>query len=401
MSESINKTPYKTDKSSRKEKLVLGLSGGLASYVTAYLLKIQNYELLGVTIVNSLEDFTGDQNKILSCHLNQTKLDEIKEFCGKLGIPHKVIKTGLAFKEKVIESWAAQKISAEYPTQCWSCHELRMNSLFEAMKDAGAAQMATGHFAKILHNETSRSVSVHTSNDENEDQSALLSRLSHEVLSKLVLPLSDLTSKEIFKLAENFGLIKGDKKIKIHECLDWNSELETYLNSKIPAVFLKGGGILFGDKQLNFGEHKGAPFYSYGSPLEIGYKSQNEKLHIAGLKFSDKTLLVEAEKHFRNNKLQLIHCTVSDEVNFIEPFKGFISLGSKKEIECWVMPKSLASVHIEFTEEHKLLDGEIATVVKKKGRNSKVLLTGEVKLLPNDEEEGESSVSKVNYRIDF
>src|SRR5690606_23834412 len=107
------------------------------------------------------------------------------------------------------------------------------------------------------------------------------------------------------------------------------------------------------------------------------------------------------ESFFKNKKLQLLNCHFSDGLKFTEPLKAFLSLKDEKFIECWIHPKSLKSVFLELPEEHKFLSGEIVSVYKKKGKNSKTLLTGEVKLLPKDIEQGEGSESKVNYRIDF
>jgi len=389
---------YLPDSKSRREKVILGLSGGIHSYVAAYLLKIQNYDLIGVTVINNWEDYGGDQEKVLSCHLSQSKQDEIKEFCGKLGIPYWPVKVS-EFKEVVIEPWIASKVSGKYPVQCWNCHDLRISTLYKTMNESGATRIATGHFAKLLLNDQTKEVMIHTSNDEVEDQSVLLARLSHDILSKLILPLSDLTQKEVIKLAENFGVIPKHKTVNIHDCLNLNQELDDYLNTKVPVTFLKPGEII--SEGQNLGQHSGIHHYSYGSRFEAANLNRNEKKFISGFKFSDKSITLNDESVFTNTKLQILNCFFSDGLNFTEPFKGFLSLKDEKYIECWIHPKSLNSVYLELPEEHKFLNGEIVSVLKKKGKNSKTLLTGEVKLLPRDIDEGEKSESKVNYRIDF
>src|SRR6476620_8985275 len=100
---------YAPDKNGRKEKVILGLFG-LDSFVTAYLLKIQKYDLIGVTIVNSWDEYTGDQESTFSCHSSPQRLDKIKEFCNKLGIPLQIVKSSIEFKDEVVETWIADKI---------------------------------------------------------------------------------------------------------------------------------------------------------------------------------------------------------------------------------------------------------------------------------------------------
>jgi tRNA-specific 2-thiouridylase len=113
-----------------------------------------------------------------------------------------VVKGSDEFKEEVVDSWMSARLSGVKSNHCLSCHELRMRLLYQKMLDLDAQGMATGHMAKIFKNAVNNTVYVHSSNDEEHDQSSLLSRLPHEVLNKLILPLSDLQQKEIEKLRQ-------------------------------------------------------------------------------------------------------------------------------------------------------------------------------------------------------
>ncbi|MCM2351922.1 MAG: hypothetical protein NDI69_18060 [Bacteriovoracaceae bacterium] len=393
---------YMPDKKSLKEKIILGLSGGLDAYVTAYLLKIQKYELIGVTVVNSWDGYEGDSGQLFSCHLSQNSLDRIKEFCHRLGIPHHTVKAGPMFKEAVIEPWMADKAYGKLPTPCWSCHDMRMKVLFDKMQELGAKHIATGHYAKLFHHETHGSVFVHTSNDEQHDQSALLSRLPREILNGLILPLSDLTKKEVTKLAENFGVIENPKKLEFKQCL--SEDLAEQIEKHVPKRFIKEGEIVSDDNLQGFGDHEGIHHFTYGQLMEFRDAGHSKKYRLGGYFYPQKKITVMEEEFFLRKKIMLTDCYFSEEVSWVEPLKGVLSKKNDQYFECWVQLKNLSTVSIEFFEEKNLLEGEIVSVIKKKGKNAKVFLTGKVRFLPiedNADEEGESGASKVNYSIDF
>ena len=393
---------YNPDKQTRKEKVLVALSGGVDSLVTSYLLKLQKYDLVAVTIVNSWDEVNLEQEKILSCHLSQSRVDEIKAFCHKLGIPHQVIKAGPEFKEYVIEPWIADKALGRKGRPCWSCHELKMNLILEKMQEVGAQKIATGHYAKLFRHEAHDSVFVHTSNDEVFDQSALLSRMSHDFLKHLILPLSDLTKKEVLKLAENFGVTAKVLSLKMHACLS-SPELTTVLEKNIPKKFLQDGEITNAEGSFTYGRHEGIHGHSLGELVEIRFDGKPQKGVFSNFVYSEKRMVVVEPDFLKRSKILLTKCVFSEEVSWPEPVKGVAVLSPEKILECWIYPKSLSSVYLEFSEDAQFLNGEIISVLRKKGKNSKVLLTGQVRLLPPDKkdpEEGEKTI-KVDPILDF
>ena len=392
---------YLPDKEARKKRLVVGLSGGLNSYVTAYLLKIQKYELIGVTIQMSWDNEAESAN-VLSCHMDQTNLDKVREFCHQLGIPHFVVKASDEFKEEVIENWVASRISGTKTNHCWNCHDLRMKLLHKKMQELEAVGLATGHLGKLFRQESHHSVYVHTSNDEVFDQSALLSRLPHEILDKLMLPLSDLQQKEINKLAENFGLSTTPKKIKMHECLDIEHITDPYLDSHVPKKYKQPGELVDSEKTV-IGDHQGVLMHAYGENYQIPHQRQNDVFKFVKYSVQDKRIEVARPDYFKRKKFFLNQCRISEETPWFEPLKGVIKISETEFAECWIYPKNLSSAVIEMDEPHSIIEGDVITVLKKKGKNAKVYLTGKARYVVEDHvdpEEGKER-AKADYSRDF
>lgn len=393
---------YMPDKEARNKRVVVALSGGLNSFVTAYLLKIQKYELIGVTVAVSWESYKTDAAQILACQKNQVEVESIKEFCHQLGIPHFTVKASDEFKESVVEKWVAGRITGTKTNPCWDCHELRLRLLYEKMLELEAQGIATGHLAKIFKQDNNQSVYIHTSNDEAHDQSNLLSRLPQEILSSLILPLSDLQQKEINKLGENFGLLPKENALRMHGCFNFKSMGADYLVENVPAKFLKAGDVV-GPDSSHLGDHKGITEFQYGEAFTAVSGRSPEPLILAQLSYSDRKIALKPESYFVRQKFFLNSCRISEETPWHEPLKGVVKLSETESSDCWIYPKNVFSAVVETESPLRILEGEILTVYKKKGKNAKVYLTGEVRFIDEETTIVQEGIKreKVDYSTDF
>lgn len=384
MDASAAEKAYNPDRSGRKEVIVVGLSGGVKSFVTASLLKIQKYDVIGVTVQNDPQGFQGPLENVVKCHMNEQKLEEIRVFCKSLGIPHFVVRTGPEFQETVVETWKSSRIEGSLPRQCRPCHALRIKALHREMKRLGAKKLATGHLGKIfIQNE---SVFLRSSNDEKFDQSGLLSELSEEILRALLLPLSDLQYPEILRLAENFEL--KDLTTRTSTCFPGSEATLEFLEKNIPAAMMKSGSIVRanGDK---VDDHEGVYHFVYGQQM----RTKDEDEVFTEYDYASKDITIGSSESFLTQDF-FVECEgVSDPESLIEPLMGYLRLEGK-EIECWVTPKNLGRIHVELSEKKKLLSGQSVSIYKKPGRNSKLLMTGRVCCVLTPEEEGKEESSE-------
>jgi tRNA-specific 2-thiouridylase len=212
----------------RSKKVVIGLSGGINSMVAACLLKLQKFELVAVTVTFDWQDYGDSIDQLLSCHVNSSHLDQIRQFCHKLGIPHIVLNATDEFREAVTERWVGSRLTGTKLNACWNCHDLRIKLIFDNLAPLDADVLATGHMAKLFKSDLSGTVSVHTSSDVLYDDSLHVARLPNAILDKMILPLSDLQHKEILKLAQNFGISSSSKKIEPHSCFPETFHYENF-----------------------------------------------------------------------------------------------------------------------------------------------------------------------------
>jgi tRNA U34 2-thiouridine synthase MnmA/TrmU len=393
---------YLPDKEARKSRVVVGLSGGLNSFVMAYLLKIQKYDLVAVTVLMNWDENKTDNSKILSCDLDSNKLTSIKEFCHQLGIAHHVIQASDEFKDEVVERWTTSRITGTKSNQCWNCHELRMKLLHRKMVELRAEELATGHLAKIFRQESHHSVYVHTSNDELNDQSALLSRLPHKILDKLMLPLSDLQQKEINKLAENFGLNSLPKTLDMHSCFNIPYSEGGFLDKTVPAKILRPGEVVDLEKS-NIGDHLGIHHYKYGEVFPLPHQNAKLPLHLVKYSYFEKKIEVQSPEYFQRDNFFLRDCKISEDTSLAEPLRGVLKVGEADYVDCWIYPKNFFSSHIVLDSAHRILEGEIVVILKKRGKNAKVYLTGKVQYIPKTKSEPEEGrkTPKTDYSVDF
>jgi len=394
MDASAAEKAYKPDREGRKEPVVVGLSGGVKSYVTASLLKIQKYEVIGVTVQNEPQGFQASLDKVVRCHASDQKLDEIRLFCRSLGIPHFVVKSGAEFQETVVETWKSSRIQGTLARQCRLCHVMRLRILHREMLRLGVHKLATGHLGKIfVQNE---SIFLRSSNDEKHDQSGLLSELPEPILRSLLLPLSDLQYAEILRLAENFAIMNNSHELT--SCFPASDPVNEFLEKTIPPGIRKLGSLVIKDED-KFDDHEGVQNYIYGEP--ISPKDSHDEHVFIDYKASAKEIILGTSADFLTDDFFIACDNISDTTALTEPSTGYVRL-KDGEVECWLSPKNLGRIHVKLSEKKRILTGSTLSLFRRPGRNSKLIVTGRVTgAIRVEDEADESSEEKLPTQTQY
>ena len=267
----------------KNRTVIVGLSGGVDSSVTALLLKNQGYKVIGLFMKN-WEDDDDDEY----CSSKQDLLDAVS-VADKIGIDIEVVNFSKEYKEKVFSEFINEIKSGRTPNPDILCNsEIKFNAFLNHAISMGADKIATGHYAQIK--ESDGLYSLLKADDSTKDQSYFLYRLNQHQLSKSIFPLGTFLKKDVREIAKKEGLHNSDKKDSTGICFIGERPFTEFLNKYIE----NSPGPIKDEHGKIVGEHIGLVFYTLG---------QRQGLGIGGSKTSNGEPWFVAEKNIQENTL--------------------------------------------------------------------------------------------------
>lgn len=291
------------------KKVVVGLSGGVDSSVTAYLLKKQGYDVIGLFMKNWHDDSVTISDE---CPWLEDSNDALI-VAEKLGIPFQTVDLSSQYKERIVDYMFREYEKGRTPNPDVLCNrEIKFDVFMKIALQLGADFVATGHYCRkgiLTNDDGSKTFRLLAGADGNKDQSYFLCQLSQEQLSRTMFPIGELTKPEVRKIAADNNLITADKKdsqglcfigkVRLPDFLQQKlkpkkgvivnipSNLE-YYNSKVPEFDSKNSELAYFAEKPSYeindgkvmGEHQGAHYFTIGQRKGLDVGGTKEPLYI-------------------------------------------------------------------------------------------------------------------------
>lgn len=308
------------------KRVVVGLSGGVDSSVTAYLLQEQGYEVIGLFMKNWHDDSVTISNE---CPWLEDSNDAMI-VAEKLGIPFQVVDLSEQYKERIVDYMFAEYEKGRTPNPDVLCNrEIKFDVFMDIALKLGADYVATGHYCRKSEEEINGETiyKLLAGKDNNKDQSYFLCQLSQEQLTKALFPIGELTKPEVREIAKKADLITAEKKDSQGLCFIGKVRLPEFLQQKlqpkegnivvipsnfsaynkaIPKFLNKEEELTYFATKFSYtendgkkvGKHQGAHYFTKGQRKGLNVGGTKEALYVIETDVNTNTIYAgEGKKH--------------------------------------------------------------------------------------------------------
>lgn len=255
---------------SKKGKVLVAMSGGIDSTVTAMMLHEEGYEVIGITMKTWDYASAGGSKKETGC-CSLDSINDARQVAVNMGFHHFIIDIRDEFGDYVIDNFVDEYLAGRTPNPCILCNtHIKWNALLKRADAMDCEFIATGHYAVVKSLNDRKYISK--GKDDRKDQSYVLWGLSQESLNRTQFPLGGYSKPEVRQMAKEFGYEELSKKAESYEiCFVPDNDYRGFLKRRVEGLEARvKGGNFVNTKGEIIGIHDGYPFYTVGQRKGLG-----------------------------------------------------------------------------------------------------------------------------------
>ena len=334
----------------KKGRVLVAMSGGIDSTVTAVMLKNEGYDVIGITMKTWDYANSGGNKKETGC-CSLDSINDARAICVEHQIPHMILDIRSEFGDYVIDDFVSEYLAGRTPNPCVLCNtHIKWEALMKRADRLDCDFIATGHYANI-RKENDRMV-VSKGKDTWKDQSYVLWGLSQKNLARTLLPMGTYTKTEIRQIALDWGYTELVNKSESYEiCFIPDNDYRGFLKRRVPELQEKvNGGSYESMEGENMGTHEGFPFYTIGQRKGLGIATGEPKYVVQIDAEENKVLLGDKEDLLRNGMfVQDVNLSKWEKIP--EGFESTVKVRYKHDgVKARIFDEGEGVLRVEFEE---------------------------------------------------
>lgn len=338
---------------SRKGKVLVAMSGGIDSTVTALMLHDQGYEVVGITMKTWDYATSGSSKKETGC-CNLDSFNDARMAAVQHGFPHFVLDIREEFGDFVIENFVEEYMAGRTPNPCVMCNtHIKWRALLKRADALDCEFIATGHYGNV-HRHGNGRYYISRGKDELKDQSYVLWGLQQDLLSRTLLPLGNYRKTEIRQMAHDYGYPELAKKSESYEiCFVPDNDYRNFLRQKVDDLEEKVSGGFFVDKQGKIlGPHKGYPFYTIGQRKGLDI-ALGKPAYVTAILPETNTVVLGDESDLEQNEMMVTRMNWMKYDTVTPGFESIIKIRYKDKGSLGSLYPQDGGVRVRFYENAK------------------------------------------------